>query len=138
MAVQRCIVVSASGTIENAILADPAVFPAPDGCSIVASEIGNIGDLFANGVVTPAPPPPVAVPATVAMWQAKAALQGAGLLDKANGAVVASGSSVLEAFWSGAASIDRASPTLASIAAVLGLSDAQVDALFIAAAGISL
>ena len=78
------------------------------------------------------------VPATVAMWQAKAALQGAGLLTAANNAVSAANNQVLTAFWNSAASIDRASPTLASIAETLGLTSAQVDALFIAAGNIAI
>lgn len=78
------------------------------------------------------------VPATVAMWQAKAALQSAGLLTAAANAVTAAGNPALTAFWPGAASIDRTSPTLAAIAATLGLTSAQIDALFVAAGGISL
>ena len=78
------------------------------------------------------------IPATVAMWQAKAALQAAGLLDKATAAITAANNPVLTAFWSGAATIDRTSPTLASIGTALGLTSSQLDQLFVSAAAISL
>ena len=99
---------------------------------------GTIGATLANGQWTaPVPPAPI-VPTSVAMWQAKAALQAAGLLASAQAAVTAANDPVLTEFWADASSIDRSSPTLASIATTLKLTPAQVDALFIAAAGISL
>ncbi len=78
------------------------------------------------------------VPASVAMWQAKAALQAAGLLDAANAAVGAQNNPVLNAFWSSATTMDRASPTLASLATALNLTSAQVDQLFVTAGAIAL
>ena len=78
------------------------------------------------------------VPPSVLMWQAKAALHQAGLLTQADAAITAAGNPALAAFWSNAPSIDRSSPTLASLAAALGLADAQVDALFIAAGSFAL
>lgn len=84
------------------------------------------------------PLPPQNVPASVSLWQAKAALQAAGLLDAANSAVASFGNPAVAAFWQNASVIDRASPTLAALAAALSLDSAHVDALFIAAAAISL
>lgn len=84
------------------------------------------------------PAPPRDIPPNVAMWQAKAALQHAGLLDAANAAIAATGNPVLSFFWQSATSIDRASSTLARIAATLNMTPAQVDDLFIAAAAIAL
>ena len=88
--------------------------------------------LPAGVVVTTLAPP------SVLMWQAKAALQQAGLLAQADGAIAAAGNPALTAFWSYAPSIDRTSPTLASLAKTIGLSDPQIDALFIAAGNIAL
>jgi len=92
----------------------------------------------------PTPQPPV-VPLTVAMWQAKAALQATtlpghspNLLTEASQAIAAANNATLTAFWAGSATIDRASPTLATLAAALGLSKTQVDALFIQASSIVL
>jgi hypothetical protein len=78
------------------------------------------------------------VPDTVALWQAKAALSAAGLLTQADAAIAAANNSVLTLFWATAANLDRASPTLATLAGALNLSSAQVDQLFIQAAGVSL
>ena len=90
---------------------------------------------LANGAwSSPAP----AVPQEVAVWQAKAALQNAGLLTAANTAVTALNNEAVTAFWASAANISRTSPTMAQIAATLALTSAQVDALFIQAAAISL
>lgn len=85
--------------------------------------------------------PPAAVvpevPATVAMWQAKAALQGAGLLTQANSAVAGSGNVALQQYWATAQTLDRSDPAVAMIGAGLSLTPVQIDALFIAAAGLS-
>lgn len=81
-------------------------------------------------------PAPVVVPASVTRFQARAALLEAGILDAADAAAKAAGGRALLA-WQDAQEFDRASPTLAALAAGLGLSDAQVDALFIQAAGIT-
>jgi hypothetical protein len=86
-----------------------------------------------NVTVTDIPDP---VPQSVTRFQARAALLGAGLLDAADAAAKAAGGVALLA-WQDAQAFDRSSPTLAALAKGLKLSDAQVDALFIAAAGIT-
>ena len=78
------------------------------------------------------------VPTSVALWQAKAALHNAGLLDQANTIIAAANNPVLSAFWANANDIQRSSPTLASLATQLNLTDAQVDQLFIQANAITL
>jgi hypothetical protein len=87
----------------------------------------------------PAPPAP-AVPVSVLMWQAKAALAaqpsptaGQTMLDVTNAAVTAIGGTVA-IFWEYATTLARDDPNVASLGATLGLSSAQIDALFIAAA----
>ena len=70
------------------------------------------------------------------MAQARAALSRAGLLAAADAAAAALGSEAAIA-WQFSTTIGRASPALAAVQARLGLSDAQVDALFVAAAAIA-
>lgn len=79
---------------------------------------------------------PDPVPQSVTRFQARAALFGAGLLDEADAAAKAAGGIALLA-WQDAQVFDRNSPTINALAKGLGLTDAQVDALFITAAGIS-
>lgn len=78
---------------------------------------------------------PDIVPRSVTRFQARAALLGAGLLDAADAAAKAAGGLALLA-WQDAQVFERDSPTLAALAKGIGLSDAQLDALFIQAAGI--
>jgi hypothetical protein len=52
----RCIQIK-DGKIVNVILADPAEFDPGDGSTVVACEAGDPGDLYENGVITPAPEP---------------------------------------------------------------------------------
>jgi len=111
----------------------------------------------AGNTPTPAPAPAAVIPQSVAMWQAKAALQttaftptsaqisavpslsgATNLLAAASALVTAENNEVLTAFWTGTATIQRVSPVLASIGAELGLTPAQIDALFVAANAISL
>ena len=69
-------------------------------------------------------------------FQALAALTNAGLYATAQAAVTAAGGITLLA-WNNATQFDRTSPTIASLQGALGLTSAQVDALFIAAAQIT-
>jgi hypothetical protein len=77
------------------------------------------------------------VPATVLRAQALAALSNAGLLIQAQTAVNASANPLVAIAWSNAATFERNSPTLAAIGTALGLTPAQIDALFIAATQIT-
>ena len=80
--------------------------------------------------------PIAAVPQSVSRFQAKAALAMAGLLDQANAAVAASGDVVLQLAWAEATEFKRNSPGINALAPALGLDDAALDQLFIAAAEI--
>jgi hypothetical protein len=77
------------------------------------------------------------IPVTVALWQARAALLGAGKLDAVNAAVAKIGGAVAIA-WDYGNSIDRASPTVAALGATLGMSDKDLDNLFIVASSLTL
>ena len=137
MSAIRCIQGFFPGPILNVILADPATFNPKDGSSVIASATGNVGDTYNAGVITPAAPPAPTVPSSVAMWQAKAALQNAGLLTQANSAVAGSGNVALQQYWATAQTLNRSDPSVAMIGAGMSLTPVQIDALFIAAAGIS-
>ena len=80
-------------------------------------------------------PLPPRVPYTVTPFQAKAAIYAAGLLPAVEAAIAAA-PKVAQLAWSDATEFTRDSPTIAALSAQLGLSSAQVDALFIAAAAI--
>ena len=82
--------------------------------------------------VTPAPP---VVPAAVSPRQARIALLQAGLLDQVEAAVKA-GTKQAQIEWEFGLEIRRDHAWLAAVAGQLGLSSAQVDDLFRAAAAI--
>jgi hypothetical protein len=94
---------------------------------------------YANDTVTrvhtlaDAPPPPV--PEVVSRFQAKAALSAAGLLPAVE-AAIADADPIAQLAWAEAIEFRRQSPTILALAGALGLTDAQVDDLFHAAASI--
>lgn len=76
------------------------------------------------------------VPEAVSMRQARLALLGAGLLGAIDAAINSLPSPQKEAAaieWDYASDVRRDSPLLESLAPALGLTDAQIDALFITA-----
>jgi hypothetical protein len=73
------------------------------------------------------------VPASVTPLQARQALDAAGLRPQAEAAIAAAGQQVVD-WWQFSPAIDRANPLVNQIAGALGLSSAQVDALFRSAA----
>lgn len=82
-------------------------------------------------------PPPAGVPQTVTRFQALAALHLAGHLPAVQAIMAAPETPVLARLaWDNALSFERTSPTLASLAAMLGMTDADLDALFTTAATI--
>ena len=84
------------------------------------------------------PPPPVpAVPEAVTRFQARAALLQTGLLDAVEAAVAAAEDPLIAIAWADTTVWPRTSPTIAALAAAVGISDAEIDQLFITAAQIS-
>lgn len=80
-----------------------------------------------------------AVPAAVSMRQARLALLDAGMLADVDAAVasmpgVEGDAARIE--WEYAATVGRSSPLVASLAVALSLTQAQLDALFVQAAGL--
>jgi hypothetical protein len=77
-------------------------------------------------------PPPPPIPQSVTRAQAKLALNAAGLLSGAEAAIANAGAEA-QIYWADASVFERAHPLIASIGGALGLSEAQIDDLFIAA-----
>lgn len=83
------------------------------------------------------PPPAPVVPQIVTRFQARAALHLAGLLPQVEALMSHPDTPVLAKLaWADAQDFKRNSPTIAQMAAALGLDDAELDALFTTAAGI--
>lgn len=89
---------------------------------------------------TPEPytPPPPPIPTTVTRFQALAILAAGGYLDTVRTYInTLDQNNVQRLAWENAADWERSSPTLNALATMLGLSNAQVDDLFIAASQVS-
>lgn len=89
---------------------------------------------------TPEPyvPPPPTIPQTVTRFQALATLSAAGHLPAIRTYIsTLDQDNITRLAWEHATDWERTSPTLAALAAMLGLTDTDVDDLFIAAAQVS-
>lgn len=76
-------------------------------------------------------------PQTVSRFQARAALLNAGLLDDVETLMADAATPALARLaWTDAIEFRRTSPTVLAMASALGLTEAQIDALFVDAAGI--
>lgn len=91
---------------------------------------------IASGAAVTLEAVPNPVPQEVSRFQAKAALSLAGKLAQADAAVAASNDPILQLAWAEATTFKRNSPGIAALAPAIGLDDAALDDLFIAAAGI--
>lgn len=74
----------------------------------------------------------VGAPATISRMQARLALNAAGLLDAIEAAIAAAPRTV-QIYWEDVSELHRDHPLIEQIAGVAGLSEEQVDDLFIAA-----
>lgn len=74
-------------------------------------------------------------PKSVTMRQARLALLSVGLLDDVEAAVAAAGRQA-QIEWEYATEVQRTHPLIAQVQQAQGLTDAEIDALFVAAAGI--
>jgi hypothetical protein len=89
---------------------------------------------------TPEPyvPPPTPIPSTVTRFQALAVLAAGGYLDTVRTYInTLDQNNVQRLAWENAADWERTSPTLNALATMLGLTDTEVDDLFIAASQVS-
>jgi hypothetical protein len=133
----------------NSHLGWPSVeVPATADLARVFNEAGGTtciydnGRLYVEGVTqkaldaalkTAGTAPAAPVPLSITPLQARRALRGAGLLEQIQSAIKAAGDEAVDA-WEYALEVRRDDPTLTGIAAALGMSNAQVDDLFRAAA----
>lgn len=74
----------------------------------------------------------------VSRLQARVAMRAAGILSAVEAAVLASGNADTQDAWTSAVEFRRFSPTILALAAQIGLTDAQLDDLFRAAALVDL
>jgi hypothetical protein len=91
---------------------------------------------LADFTLIPEPPEPVIVPSEIANWRARAVLEIAGLLptvDAAIAALTGDAGIVARSAWNSGAPLARNGPTVLSLSSALGLSSAQVDAMFLQA-----
>ena len=100
-----------------------------------AARVVPQGRTFKKHPTKPVLTEKVRVPQSVPMHHAKIVLSRAGRLAGAEAAAQAAGGETLIA-WTSSPSISRKSPTMRSVQGVLGMSDAEVDQLFIAAAAL--
>jgi hypothetical protein len=75
--------------------------------------------------------PPTPVPQQVPMWAVRTVLQNDNLFTEAQAAIDASTDNALKNVWEYGNFADRGSKAIASLAATLNLTDAQVDQMFI-------
>ena len=99
--------------------------------SVPGAEIGATLDPTFSTVIAP-PVIPVVVPPSVTRYQARVALRRAGLRDTVETMVKAAGGDVEDA-WNDAAVFERNSNFIVSMGKALGLTDKQIDDLFIMA-----
>lgn len=103
------------------------------------SRMSMIASALPEGMVIDAyvaPPPPI--PSSVTRFQALATLAAGGYLDTVHTYIDAlPRSNIQRLAFENAGDWERASPTVNALATMLGLSDAQVDELFVAAAQVS-
>ncbi len=135
-----------AGTINTAALADVAAKDAAltqaqtdltaAQSALAASQSAQAAlqaklDALTGGVIN-------GVPQQVTAFQAKAALLDAGLLPQVESMMAQDSTPALAKLaWSTAQVFNRTSPTVAAMASALGLTDAQIDALFVAGAAIT-
>lgn len=126
------------GVVVNTIVAtiEEAQAAFPDAVCI-PGDLGAIGWLWDGETLTPPPPEPPVVPSAVTMRQARLALLGAGLLDDIDAAINGLPSPQKEAArieWEYSQEVQRHNGFVSVLAPMLGLTEAQTDALFIGAA----
>ncbi len=125
------------GKVANVTLAD-ADFAAAQGWIAAPEEVGP-GWLWDGQAFTAPEPEPAPVPKAITRRQARLALLGAGLLEQVDAAIAAMPGvegQAAQIEWADASEIHRDHPMIASLGPALGLTGEQIDALFVAGAGL--
>jgi hypothetical protein len=103
----------------------------------IANYENLISEVEAN-IQPPEPAPPPPIPATVTRFQALAILAAGGYLDTVRTYInTLDQDNITRLAWENATDWERTSPTLAALATMLGLTDTEVDDLFVAASQVS-
>jgi hypothetical protein len=105
--------------------------------SILGRDPAVVLQALCDGLATPPPPP--RVPPEIPNWRCKAVLGQMGLLGQVETILAAlpePEKTIVKLSWQGDGKVARRGKTVLSLAAALGLSEARVDAMFIAAEGI--
>jgi len=119
-----------AGTATDAYTGPDAYIDAP-----ADFDPSRMGDYVFEGGTVSIPPP--GVPQSVTMRQARLALHAAGLLAGVDAAIAAMpepDKTQAQITWEFAATVDRQFGMVPALAAAMGMTDAQIDDLFIAAA----
>lgn len=124
-----------NGTVVNVVEA----WPEQADPAWVASNTANIGWLW-DGVTFSEPSPVVTVPGSVTRRQAREALLDIGLLDDVEMMINDMPDAIerkrAEIYWLDSAVFERNHPLIVQIGSALGLTDAEIDELFITAAAL--
>lgn len=124
-----------NGVVVNVVEA----WPEQADAAWVASDTANIGWLW-DGVDFAEPAPIVTVPSSVTRRQAREALLDIGLLDDVemmiNEMPDATERKRAEIYWLDSAVFERGHPLIVQIGSALGLTEAEIDNLFITAAAL--
>lgn len=132
---------NADGSIELIVKFPWIEFEVPFSASPTDSEQHG-RDLFARaiagdfGVIAPYVAPPPVVPSSVSAWQIRKALNRMGLRAAVEAAVAACGDQDTIDGWDTARDFLRNDPLVVGMGTALGKSAAEMDALFILAAGL--
>jgi len=110
--------------------------------SFLADAEGPYQDVYhawleAGNVTEPYVPPPPPVPFQVPMWAVRTVLQNDGLFDQAQALINETSDVALKNVWEYGNFADRNSRAINVLAIELGLTDAQVDQMFIDANNLS-
>ena len=100
--------------------------------NLIEATTGGIGWTWDGETFTAPPAPPTPIPQSVTMRQARLALLGAGLLDTVETAIAGAGPAA-KIEWDYATEVQRSAGLVPAMATALGLTDAQIDALFVTA-----
>ena len=125
--------------VENIIEADADY---AQSIGAVRADTAAIGDLYNDGVfTTPKIQEEVPkIPESIAMWQARSALIDAGLLDDIDAFLAnipdATERKKAQVKWEFSNTVRRDDPLLAAVVVKMGITNQQLDALFIAAAAL--
>lgn len=125
-----------SGVIVNTIEVESLdAFPG----AVDASLGGSIGDSIVNGVVVQKPAPAPVVPSEITMRQARLVLLSAGKLAAVDAAIDAMSEPTKSAArieWEYSSAVQRHNGFVSQLGPALGLTEAQIDAMFVAGAAL--